>query len=112
MSLADRLNADVTDIFYRESEFARRHSYNGQDILCIVDGEDMRKSRNTNAISREWDAGAHIITLRIPEGQLADAPLEGEKITFDGKLYTIQLITSNEGEWVLTLRGSEARTII
>lgn len=112
MSLAERIDGDVMGIFYRESEFARWHSYNGQDILCIVDGEDMRKSQSATAVLREWDAGAHVITLRIPEGQLADAPLEGEKITFDGKLCTIQLITSNEGEWVLTLRGSEARTII
>ena len=42
MSLADRLKEDVTHIFFRESEFARRHSFNGTEILCIVDGEDRR----------------------------------------------------------------------
>lgn len=112
MSLADRLRGDVTGIFYRESEFARRHSYNGTEILCIVDGEDAQKSRNLNAVAIEWDAGAHIVTLRIPEGQLADAPLEGEKITFDGRLYTVELVSDNEGELILTLKSSDARAIV
>lgn len=112
MSLADRLQDDVTGVFYRESEFARRHSFNGQEILCIVDGEDRQKSQNLNAVSIEWDAGAHFITLRVPEGQLADMPLEGERITFDGRLYTVMQVTPNEGEWIVSLRSAEARTIL
>ena len=48
MSLADRLKEDVTHIFFRESEFARRHSFNGTEILCIVDGEDWQKNKNMN----------------------------------------------------------------
>ena len=112
MSLADRLKGDVTNIFFRESEFARRHSFNGAEILCIVDGEDRQKSQNLNAVSIEWDAGAHFITLRIPDGQIADTPLEGEKITFDGRLYTVTQVTDNEGESILQLQSSEARTIL
>lgn len=112
MSLADRLKEDVTHIFFRESEFARRHSFNGTEILCIVDGEDRQKNKNMNAISIEWDAGVHLITLRVPDGQLADTPLEGEMITFDGRLYAVIQVTDNEGEWIIELRSLEARTIL
>ena len=112
MSLADRLKEDVTHIFFRESEFARRHSFNGTEILCIVDGEDRQKNKNMNAISIEWDAGVHLITLRVPDGQLADTPLEGEMITFDGRLYAVIQVTDNEGESIIELRSSEARTIL
>ena len=112
VSLADRLKEDVTHIFFRESEFARRHSFNGTEILCIVDGEDRQKNKNMNAISIEWDAGVHLITLRVPDGQLADTPLEGEMITFDGRLYAVIQVTDNEGEWIIELRSSEARTIL
>ena len=112
VSLAERLKEDVTHIFFRESEFARRHSFNGTEILCIVDGEDRQKNKNMNAISIEWDAGVHLITLRVPDGQLADTPLEGEMITFDGRLYAVIQVTDNEGEWIIELRSSEARTIL
>lgn len=112
MSLAERIDGDIAEIFYRESEFARRHSYNGREILCILDAQEARKGQNPDATGITWDAGAHIITMRVPTGELEDEPLEGERITLDGKLYTVHTITDNEGEWVMTLKRSEARAIV
>lgn len=106
------MRGDVTRIFYRESEFARRHNYNGTEILCIVDAEDAQKSRNLNAVSIEWDTGAHIMTLRIPTDELCDEPLEGERVLFDGQYYVVEAVSDNEGEWILTLKSSEARSIV
>ena len=33
-------------------------------------------------------------------------------ITFDGRLYAVIQVTDNEGEWIIELRSSEARTIL
>lgn len=112
MSLADRIAGDVMRIFYRESEFARRHEFCGQEILCIIDGDDAQRSRNLNAVSIEYDTGVSVITLRIPDGQLAERPMEGERVTLDGRLYAVELITVNEGETILLLKANEARTIV
>lgn len=99
-------------IFYRESEFARRHEFCGQEILCIIDGDDAQKRRDLNAISIEYDTGVSVMTLRIPDGQLADRPMEGERVTLDGRLYVAELVTVNEGETILLLKSNEARTIV
>lgn len=112
MSLADRIQSDVMGIFFRESEFARKHDWNGRLIICLVDGERALAHKNQNTLSVDWDVGSIDTEVRIPLGQLNEAPMENETIFFDGRMKRISSVTDNEGEWIVLLHDNEARGVV
>lgn len=111
MALRDRIERDVMGIFYRESEFARRHDWNGREIICIMDDVQALMHGSLNAIGVEWDAGSIDMVLRIPVGQLTRAPREAETVYLDGCMKIIRRVAENEGEYIVLLRDSEARGV-
>lgn len=111
MSLADRIEEDVERIFYRESEFARRHEWNGKEILCIVDNEQALAHGNMNSLSAQWDVGNIDMEVRIPASQLDERPGEGEVISFDGRMKSIVRVVDNEGEWFILMREYQSRSV-
>lgn len=112
MSLADRIKSDMMGIFYRESEFARKHDWNGREIICIVDGEQALAHKNQNTLSVDWDVGSIDTEVRIPFGQLEEAPMENETVFFDGRMKRISRVVDNEGEWIVLLHDNEARGVV
>lgn len=111
MGLADRLQSDIMNVFYRESEFARRHDWNGKEIICIVDDEQALAHGNLNTLSVEWDVGNIDMVVRIPANQLSAKPREAETVLFDGCMMQIEKATDNEGEYIVLLRDNEARGV-
>lgn len=111
MSLADRIERDVERIFYRESEFARRHAWNGREILCIVDNEQAFMHGNMNTLSVQWDVGNVDMEVRVPKSQLDAAPGEGSVVSFDGHMKFVVSVMDNEGEWIVLMREYEARSV-
>lgn len=112
MSLADRIESDVMGVFFRESEFARKHDLNGREIICIIDGEQALAHRNMNTLSVEWDVGSIDMVVRIPAGQLEEMPVENETLFLDGRMKRVMRVTDNEGEWILELHDNEARSVV
>lgn len=113
MSLADRIQSDVDRIFYRQSEFAREHDWNGTLINCIVDDVDALAHKNANTLSVDFDIGEIDKIVRIPYSQLE---LIGELFTMqfvylDEMQCRIERIADNEGEKIVLLRDQEARGI-
>lgn len=112
MSLVDRIQSDVMGIFYRESEFARHHDWNGKDIVCIVDGQEALAHKNQNTLSVDWDVGSVDKVVRIPFGQLEEAPVENETVFFDEHMMRISRVVDEEGEWIVELHKNEARSVV
>ena len=111
MALSDRIAGDVMNIFYRESEFARRHDWNGKEIICIVDDEQALMHANLNTLSLEWDAGNIDMVVRIPANQLERKPMEAETVFFDGRTKLIRRVADNDGEYIVLMRETEARGV-
>lgn len=114
MSLCDRIFGDVDRIFYRQSEFARLHDWNGHEIVCIVDDEMLLSHKNANTLSVEWDVGEADTAVRIPESQLEiiDMPVETGTVYFDEKQCRVEKVAPNEGEIIVFLRHQEARSVV
>lgn len=112
MSLADRIQGDVMKIFYRETEFARKYDWNGKKIVCIMDGQEALAHKNQNTLSVDWDVGSVDMVVRIPFGELEEAPVENETVFFEGRMKRVNRVVDNEGEWIVELHSNEARSVV
>lgn len=114
MSLTDRIQSDVERIFFRQSEFAGNHDWNGYEIKCIVEDVADMAHKNANTLSVDYDVGEIDIIVRIPYSQLEKIrrPRGSETVYLDEKQCRVERVTDNEGEIIVLLRDQEARGIM
>lgn len=112
MSLADRIEGDIMRVFYRESEFATRHRWNDREILCQIDSLEEMRHKNANVLAVDYDAQNIDTVVRIPSSELIYKPKPQETVWFDGRMKYIEAVLDACGEYVVTLKDNEARSVL
>ena len=101
MNLKSQMAADLA-AFFNLDEFAEIHDINGQNMTCIIDNH-ISKQR-TNRQSDNYDGlFMRQIVLFVKESDLGYVPDYDQRMTIDGKWYTVMEYSANNGLLEITL---------
>lgn len=106
MNLKSQMAADLA-AFFNLDEFAETHNINGQDITCIIDNHISKQW--TNRMRDDYDGLLmRQIVLFVKESDLGYVPDYDQRMTIDGKWYTVMECTHDSGVLEITLGANVA----
>ncbi len=106
MGLKAQMAADLA-AFLNLDEFAENHNINGQNMTCIIDKH--LSQQRTNLQSDDYDGlFMQQIVLFVKEADLGYVPEYEQRMTVDGKWYTVAECISDSGILEITLRANVA----
>ncbi len=111
MSLHDRLEADINRVFLNETQFATWHSWEGTQILCVVDNDLALKRKNNNVVDISWDPNSTEILLYAKESDFARKPHPQQTVMFDRTQYTVMQVSGDAGILEILLSGREGKML-
>jgi hypothetical protein len=85
-----RLDAESGAAWFNENEFADWHDVNGKRLLCVLCA-DRRMTDIPRRKESERPEGVHLNrgVLFLRAGDVVGVPRRGQKLTVDGRLYTV-----------------------
>lgn len=104
----DAIAADKKAVFINGDEFADLHNIDGQDILCVVDGDlitERQARRSTEDIEGVFKSQ---LTVFVDAADLLQRPIKGQGIRFDGEYYSVDECIENMGILEITLGANDA----
>lgn len=111
VSLKDRIERDISNVFMNMDHFAEVHYWNGFAIICVPDEEAALKRKNNNVNDISWDNNSREILIHTP---LADFPGGREpepntQVMFDSKSMTVIWVDHNMGMLGIHLKALDPR---
>lgn len=114
MSLKDRIANDIDRCFMRMDHFAETHYWNGQEIVCVMDEEELLKRKNNNVNDISWDNNTRTILIHTPLKGFPGGrePEPNTHVTFDDRLMKVLDVAHNMGLLGITLTIPDPREMI
>ncbi len=101
MSLKDNMARDLSRVFFNLGEFAELHTYEGAELVCIVDDGDSQapSSQGANRLRNVTALGLlkcdRVVRCRAAE--ITPTPVPGQRVRMDDKLWLVGNNVSVDG---------------
>lgn len=114
MALKDRIADDINRVFLQMDHFAETHYWNGEQIICVTDGEEALKRKNNNVNDISWDSNTRKILLYVKQADFPEAvpPEPNTHIIFDRKPMRVLDVNINLGMLDILLESRDPRELM
>lgn len=104
MSFKEQLKDDLSEVFFNIDEFAEMHTLGGQEVPLIIDDDELQKRRIKAA------EGTYVgdMLLLVETKHINKKPVEGKKLTLDGKPYFVISCEEKEGLYEIAIGANES----
>lgn len=111
MALVDRVQGDIARVLMNQGQFATVHTWNSQQITCVVDNDSMQKRKvgGLKDISYDMNSGERLIF--VPMDQLDKEPCPEESVLFDGSLWNVVACVPDMGLYEVHLSSKIGREL-
>lgn len=99
MTLKEDIIKDIDSVFLNLDDFAEEHSFDNNNILCVVDEETLNAQKLKDA--KGTYVGSKLIYVNV--NQLKGKPVNGARIKFDDTYYFVTKVVENYGMYSITL---------
>lgn len=115
MSLKERIPNDIHRVFLNQDHFGTKHTWNGVEVECVIDDDQLIKRKNNNVVDNSWgeNNGEKLVFIAAHyfRDGLIRKPEPNQLIYFDGRQYRISQIIDAVEMYDITIRIPEARTL-
>lgn len=102
MGFVEQVSKDIDDVFFDENFFGSKHSLDNKEIIVIVDEdalEEIKKTWRDELVKKP-------VLIYVKECDMERKPSAGSVIEYDGRPYTIQEISKQDGVWKILMGRS------
>lgn len=111
MALKDRILRDNTRLFMNMDHFADRHTWNGKNIICVVDEDTALKRKNNNVVDLSWDNNTTETLIYAPVEGFPGRVEPNEHVFFDLKPMKILQVQQDMGMYTILLMSLRPKAV-
>lgn len=111
MALKDRIADDLKRVFMQEDHFAKKHTWNGKEFVCLTDEEAALKRKNNNVNDISWDNNTQETLVYVPKADWPGRAEPNEHGFFDGRLMKILQAQEDEGMLAILLVANMPKAV-
>jgi len=106
-SFKEMIKADIDDVFLSTDEFAEEHDLNGTVCACIVESPSTQEKFQQGEKYVSYETVSSLAaTIHVKKSDIEEMPVEGQKFTLDGELFTVDRCTEHMGMLTITLNAN------
>lgn len=111
MSLKERILTDRYTVFMNESQFAGKHTWNGEEFTCVTDEEYALKRKNNNVNDISWDNNTRDIMIFVPQEDFPGRAIPNESGFFDNMPYKILQVNIDGGMLCIVMANFDPKAV-